>query len=191
MKLINKHISKIGAVALIGSFILPLVAIAETSTTSNSGRATTTKSRDDIRERLDELKERAKEQRQSIKEEAKEKRDELKDIRDETKERTQANIKKRLEKFLRNLPNVAKEITKCWGRDPVFIDVHLLDGDIRAQAFEQILSSTAGLDIFSIPVTYIIPVTSTDADAAIRNIAVKFAGKDERGLCIRIDESHL
>ena len=94
-------------------------------------------------------------------------------------------------KFLRNLPDVAKEITKCWGKDPVFIDVHLLDGDIRAQAFEQILSSAAGLYIFSIPVTYIIPVTSTDADAAIRNIAVKFATNDERGLCIRIDESHL
>ena len=94
-------------------------------------------------------------------------------------------------KFLRNLPNVAKEITKCWGRDPVFIDVHLLDGDIRAQAFEQILSSATGLDIFSIPVTYIIPVTSTDADATIRSIAIKFAGNNGRGLCIRIDESHL
>lgn len=94
-------------------------------------------------------------------------------------------------KFLRNLPNIAKEITKCWGKDPVFIDVHLLDGDIRAHAFEQILSSTADLDIFSIPVTYVIPVTSTEADAAVRTVAIKFAKQDDRGLCIRIDESHL
>lgn len=94
-------------------------------------------------------------------------------------------------KFLRNLPGIAKELIKCWRTDPVFVDVHLLDGDIRTHALEQILSSTSNSDIFSIPVTYVIPVTSTEADAAIRNIAVKFAKKDARGLCIRIDESHL
>jgi len=94
-------------------------------------------------------------------------------------------------KFLRNLPDIAKKIIKCWGKDPVFIDVHLLDGDIRAHAFDQILSSTANLEIFSIPITYVIPVTSTEADAAIRNIAIKFAKQNDRGLCIRVDESHL
>ena len=91
-------------------------------------------------------------------------------------------------KFLRALPDIAKEIIKCWGKDSVFIDVHLLDGDIRAHAFDQILSSTGNLEIFSIPITHVIPVTSTEADGAIRNIAIKFAKQNDRGLCIRIEE---
>ncbi len=94
-------------------------------------------------------------------------------------------------KFIRKLPGMTQEIIEHWGREPLFIDVHLLDGDIRARAFEQILSSSNNLDIFSIPVTYIIPVISTDADLATRNIAVKFAKINNKGLCIRIDESHL
>ena len=94
-------------------------------------------------------------------------------------------------KFIRYLPNITQEIIKHWGKEPVFVDVHLLDGDIRAHTFEQILSSANNLDIFSIPVTYIIPVTSTEADIAIRGVTVKFAKVNNRGLCIRIDESHL
>lgn len=94
-------------------------------------------------------------------------------------------------KFLKNLPNIAEEISKYWGKDPLFIDVHLLDGDIRAYAFERILSLSADLDIFSIPIIYIIPVISTEADTATRNIAIEYAKKDDKGLCIRIDESHI
>lgn len=94
-------------------------------------------------------------------------------------------------KFLRYLPNITQGIVKHWGTEPAFVDVHLLDGDIRAYAFEQILSSANRMDIFSIPVTYIIPVTSTQADMATRNIAIKFAKVNNRGLCIRVDESHL
>jgi len=94
-------------------------------------------------------------------------------------------------KFLRKMPGITQEIIKHWGKEPIFIDVHLLDGDIRAYAFEQILSSANNLDIFSIPVIHIIPVTSTQADEATRNVAVKFAKMNDRGLCIRIDGSHL
>lgn len=94
-------------------------------------------------------------------------------------------------KFLRNLSGIAKESIKCWRTDPIFVDVHLLDGDIRAHALEQILSSTSNSEIFSIPVTYVIPIMCTEADATVRNIAVKFAKEGARGLCIRIDESHL
>lgn len=93
-------------------------------------------------------------------------------------------------KFLRKLPNIAQDIAKCWGQNAAFVDVHLLDGDIRASAFEQILSSTGDLDLFSIPVVYIIPVVGTQSDAETRSVAVKFAKINKRGLCIRIDESH-
>lgn len=94
-------------------------------------------------------------------------------------------------KFLSNLGGISQQILKCWGRDLIFIDVHLLDGDVRSSALEQILSASSQLDIFSVPVIYIIPVTSTDADMETRKVAVKFSKINNRGLCIRIDESHL
>jgi len=94
-------------------------------------------------------------------------------------------------KFLRQLPDVGKRLLKYCGRDTVFLDVHLLDGDIRASAFESILSSANAVDLFSIPVVHIIPVVGTDADMATRQVAVKYAKIGDRGLCIRIDNSHL
>lgn len=95
------------------------------------------------------------------------------------------------EKFLEALPDVTQSLLASCGQNPTFIDVHLLHGDIRASSLEQILSSSMELDLFSIPVTYIIPVTSTSADMATRTIAVNYAKKSGHGLCIRIDESHL
>jgi len=94
-------------------------------------------------------------------------------------------------KFLRILPKITKQIIKSWGKDAIFIDVHLLDGNIRIRAFEEILSSADMLDIFAVPVIHIIPVTSTDADMATRKVAVKYAKINGTGLCIRIDKSHL
>ncbi len=95
------------------------------------------------------------------------------------------------EKFLETLPNVAKDLSKSCGQSPVFIDVHLLDGDIRSSSLNQILSSSSELNIFSIPVTYVIPVTSTDADTETRSTAISYAKSSGHGLCIRIDNSHL
>lgn len=94
-------------------------------------------------------------------------------------------------KFLRQLPDIGKRLLKYCGRDTVFLDVHLLDGDIRASAFENILSSANTTDLFSIPVVHIIPVVGTDADITTRRVAVKYAKINNRGLCIRIDISHL
>ena len=95
------------------------------------------------------------------------------------------------EKFLETLPNVANDLSKSCGQSPVLIDVHLLDGDIRASSLDQILSASSELNIFSIPVTYVIPVTSTDADIETRSIAINYAKSSGHGLCIRIDNSHL
>ncbi|MEZ4194925.1 MAG: beta family protein [Candidatus Paceibacterota bacterium] len=95
------------------------------------------------------------------------------------------------EKFLETLPNIATSLLKSCGREPVFIDVHLLDSDLRATSFKEILSASSELDLFSIPVTYVIPVTSTNADTETRGIAVTYAKESGHGLCIRIDRSHL
>jgi hypothetical protein len=95
------------------------------------------------------------------------------------------------DKFLRNLSEVSKGLSESCGRSPVFIDVHLLDSDIRASSLEQILTSSSNLDLFSIPVTYIIPVTSTNADMETRKVAVDYAKSSGHGLCIRIDRFHL
>jgi len=94
------------------------------------------------------------------------------------------------DKFLRQLPDVGKRLAKYCGKNAMFLDVHLLDGDIRASAFESILSSANIVDLFSIPVVHIIPVVGTDADMATRDVAVKYAKVGDRGLCIRIDNSH-
>lgn len=100
-------------------------------------------------------------------------------------------IKTPREKFLEILPDVAKGLLKSCGRSPTFIDVHLLDADIRASSLNQILTSSSELDLFSIPVTYVIPVTSTSADTETRSIAIDYAKSSKHGLCIRIDKSHL
>ena len=94
-------------------------------------------------------------------------------------------------KFLRKLPDIAQQLVQYCGKSTVFIDVHLLDGDIRTSAFEKILSSANALDLFSIPVIHVIPVTSTNADMITRQIAVKYSKINDSGLCIRIDGSHL
>lgn len=96
------------------------------------------------------------------------------------------------EKFLEVLPNLTQDLHNSCGQNPTFIDVHLLDNDIRASSLEQILSSSLKLDLFSVPVTYIIPVTSASvADMKTRATAVNYAKTSGHGLCIRIDKSHL
>lgn len=95
------------------------------------------------------------------------------------------------EKLSEVLSDVASDFLKSCGQNTIFVDVHLLDSDIRASSFEQILSLSNKLNLFSIPVIYIIPVTSTDADMATRTVAINYAKSSGHGLCIRIDKSHL
>lgn len=95
------------------------------------------------------------------------------------------------EKFLAALPKVGQELLDSWGQNPIFVDVHLLDGDIRSSSFKQILSSSSELNLFPVPVIYIIPVVSTSADMATRRVGIDYAKKSGHGLCIRIDKSHL
>lgn len=93
-------------------------------------------------------------------------------------------------KFLRKMPEISEQLLKHCGKTSVFIDVHLLDGDIRATSFEKILLSSSELGITPIPVIYVVPQISTDSDMSTRDAAVKFSKIDNKGLCIRIDVAH-
>lgn len=101
-------------------------------------------------------------------------------------------IKTPKEKIKQALLNVPEDLLNSCGQNTVFIDVHLLDSDIRATSLKQILS-TSSLGLFTIPVTYIIPVTSlsTSADINTREVALNYAKESGHGVCIRIDKSHL
>lgn len=95
------------------------------------------------------------------------------------------------EKLSEVLLDVEKDLLNSWRQDAIFVDVHLLDSDVRAASLRQILSASTNLNLFSVPVTYIIPVTSTDADMATRAVAIDYAKSSGHGICIRIDKSHL
>ncbi len=91
------------------------------------------------------------------------------------------------------LPSTVEELNKCCPMDSTaFVDVHLIDGDLRSMTLKQILNDS--LKLFHatlIPVTHIIPVVSTDADTATRQVAVEYAANSSYGLCIRIDRHNL
>ena len=93
--------------------------------------------------------------------------------------------------FQKKLLEVPDEIFKCWGRDPVFIDLHLIDGSIRAQALEKILDLGERSDLFLIPVINIIPIVDFQSDVKTREVAINFAKKWSRGLCLRLSPSDL
>src|SRR4030042_5605348 len=58
------------------------------------------------------------------------------------------------EKLTEMLSDVANDFLKSCGQNTIFIDVHLLDNDVRAPSFEQILASSNKLNLFSVPVIY-------------------------------------
>lgn len=92
--------------------------------------------------------------------------------------------------FLENLPDLADQVMKHWGREAVFVDVQLIDGSIRAKTLEKILTQGKQLDIFMIPVITIIPVVGFESDIKTRQVAIEFAKKSGHGLCLRITDSH-
>jgi len=92
-----------------------------------------------------------------------------------------------------NLPSTVEELNKCCPIDSsAFVDVHLIDGELRATTLKQILDDAlASAHATLIPVTHIIPVVSTDADMATRKVAINYASSSNNGLCIRIDRYNL
>jgi hypothetical protein len=92
-----------------------------------------------------------------------------------------------------NLPSTIEELNKCCPMDSTaFVDVHLIDGELRAVTLKQILDdSLASSHATLIPVTHIIPVVSTNADMSTRKVAVDYATSSDNGLCIRIDRYSL
>lgn len=92
-----------------------------------------------------------------------------------------------------NLPSTIEELNKCCPIDSTaFVDVHLIDGELRAATLKQILDdSLTSSHATLIPITHIIPVVSTDADMSTRKVAVDYAVSSDSGLCIRIDRYSL
>lgn len=92
-----------------------------------------------------------------------------------------------------NLPSTIEELNKCCPMgSSAFVDVHLIDGELRAATLKQILDdSLISAKVTLVPVTHIIPVVSTDADTSTRKVAVDYASGSDNGLCIRIDRYNL
>jgi len=92
-----------------------------------------------------------------------------------------------------NLPSTIKELNKCCPIDSsAFVDVHLIDGELRATTLKQILDdSLTFAQATLVPVTHIIPVVSTDADMSTRKVAIDYATGSDNGMCIRIDRYNL
>lgn len=94
-------------------------------------------------------------------------------------------------RFRIDTPKIIGEINKCHPTGKAYIDMHLIDWDMKNEAFEYVLSRASEATSTLIPVTYILPVNSTQADIDMRQLAVKYAKKNNTGLCIRIDRSSL
>lgn len=99
-------------------------------------------------------------------------------------------LQESIEKFSENLPGIADQVMKHWGRNAVFVDVQLIDGSIRAETLKKILEHGKQLDIFMIPVITIIPVVGFESDSQTRQVAVEFAKQSGHGLCLRITDSN-
>lgn len=89
------------------------------------------------------------------------------------------------------LPKFAQDINKCCAQGAALIDVHLIDGELRAKTLKTILDTVDSTSVTLIPVTHIIPVLSTDADIETRRVAIEYARSSGNGLCVRIDRFNL
>jgi len=59
---------------------------------------------------------------------------------DEGKKTPKDLLQESINVFMESIPNIADQILKHWGYDAIFIDVQFIDGSIRAEALEKILS---------------------------------------------------
>ncbi|MEK9158093.1 MAG: beta family protein [Patescibacteria group bacterium] len=96
-----------------------------------------------------------------------------------------------INKFQLSILEMPEQISKYWGRTPVFIDMRLIDGSIRAEALERLLALGTNLDLFMIPVVNIIPVIDFESDIKTRAVAIKFAKQGKHGLCLRLSPLEL
>lgn len=93
--------------------------------------------------------------------------------------------------FNNKLLKTMSELNECCTDGSVFIDVHLVEGALRANTLQYILDSAEDSNAILIPVTHIIPEDSTNADSLTRAVAIEYARTSGAGLCIRIDRISL
>lgn len=100
-------------------------------------------------------------------------------------------LQESIDEFKSSLPHLADQILEYWGQSPVFIDVHMIDGSIRAESLLEILTLGEKLDLFMIPVVNIIPVIDFDSDIKTREVAIDFVKKYKKGVCLRLSRVDL
>lgn len=95
-------------------------------------------------------------------------------------------LEEQISLFKAALPAMPEEISKCWGDAPIFVDVRFVDASIRAQALDDLLALGKKHNLFLVPVVNMIPVIDLESDKETREVAVKYAKEDDRGLCLRL-----
>lgn len=78
------------------------------------------------------------------------------------------------------IPEIAGEILKSWGQDPVFIDLALVDISCKVQGYTTILRKAKDLDM------PLIPVIGLSSDKTVQAIVVSLAKENKSGLCLRL-----
>ena len=113
--------------------------------------------------------------------------------RDQRKEEKNATElwEESIELFKKSLPKLPEDISKCWGDTQIFVDVRFVDGSIRAQALQDLLTLGKEHNLFLVPVVNMIPVIDLESDKRTREIAVEYAKEENRGLCLRLLRSNL
>lgn len=93
--------------------------------------------------------------------------------------------------FTDRLSKTIEDINKCSPGGTVYVDVHLVDWDLRVSTLKYILDSANECNAIIIPVTHILPVLGTETDKKVRMTAIDYAKSGAAGLCIRIDRISL
>ena len=83
--------------------------------------------------------------------------------------------RKKLEK---DTPKMLNQIINTWGKNNLFVDVHLIDSLVRAKFLTEVLKFTETKDLFLIPVLNIIPVVSINTDKAVYEIVAEYAKRN-------------
>lgn len=100
-------------------------------------------------------------------------------------------VKTSKEVLIERIPKIVDDLNKYYSGGALLVDVHLIDGDLRTRVLKHILDNQTKATAKIVPVTYILPESSTDADMEIRRLAMEHAKSTGNGICIRIDRFNI
>lgn len=82
-------------------------------------------------------------------------------------------------------PHIPKEILKYWGKDPLLIDLNLLDTSVIHAGLIEILSIGKGLG------AWMVPVVNFSSSTDIQNKIISLSKKYNNGLCVRLSRNDI